>query len=179
MSIQFIAMFTVKHEAAKSEQRCSQVEIDDTRLQGISCQKNWLACIIYASFIKCHWDALHFIWSLAVIPAKQVCHLSWCRLKRTALFKLIRNFNICGKLKIVYFKDEPLYLHFKFIKLKTWYVKHSFSIHSPVIPNLLQYPMGTYSAVHKKPLNSLILKKMCTHFSGETQRKIPFPPPDC
>lgn len=117
MTVWFIAMFAGKQEPARSEQRVSQVEIDATRLQ--ACWKKWLACIIYPSFIKCHWDALHFISSLAVIPVKQVCHLSWCQLKKTVVFKLIRNCNMYGKCEHRFLKDEPWYLHFKFMNLKT------------------------------------------------------------
>lgn len=46
------------------------------------------------------------------------------------------------------------------VKNTCLYVKHSFSAHFRVIPNLLQYSMFVYSAVHRQPLHSLILKKI-------------------
>lgn len=190
MSIWLIAMFTGKKEAERSEQRGSQVKINAMRQHGIGCQKSWFTCIIYPSFIKCHWDSLHFIWSMAVIPVKQVCHLSWHRLKKTILFKLIRNLNMWN-VEQLFLKDEPWYLLWKFINWRNvaflekkyllvcqTFLFCSFLCHSK--PSAVFNVCVFYFAVHRQPLQSLILKKF---FMGIMPGKmcipssIPFPSP--
>lgn len=57
-------------------------------------------------------------------------------------------------------------------KILACIVKHSFSAHFLVIPNLLQYSMSMYSAVYRQPLHSLILKKI---FMGIRSEKMYIP----
>lgn len=64
------------------------------------------------------------------------------------------------------------------VKNTCFYVKHSFPPHFCVIPNLLQYSMSVYFAVHRQPLHSLIFKKI---LMGERKCMfLPlFPPRSC
>lgn len=53
------------------------------------------------------------------------------------------------------------------VKNTCLYVKHSFPPHFCVIPNLLQYSMSVYFAVHGQPLHSLIFKKILMEIMSE------------